>query len=102
MFKTAIPPSDAPVTIYFEGRPLSVPRGTSVAAAVLQNGHSHTRVTAKKHDKRGPYCLMGVCYECLMEIDGVPNQQSCLIPVREGMQVKRQIGAPVLAPKEPQ
>lgn len=56
--------------------------------------------TARKHDGRGPYCHMGVCYECLMEIDGVPNQQSCLIPVREGMSVKRQSGAPSFRTEE--
>jgi NADH dehydrogenase/NADH:ubiquinone oxidoreductase subunit G len=37
--------------------------------------------------------MMGVCFECLVEIDGVPARQSCLVPVREGMSIKRQIGA---------
>ena len=37
---------------------------------------------------------MGVCFECLVEIDGVPNQQACLVPVSEGMSVRRQEGAP--------
>ena len=36
--------------------------------------------------------MMGVCFECLVEIDGVPNRQSCLIPVREGMTVRSQEG----------
>ena len=43
---------------------------------------------------------MGVCFECLMEIDGVPNTQACLTTVREGMRVKRQQGAPSFKPKE--
>ena len=38
-----------------------------------------------------PYCLMGVCFECLMEIDGEPDVQSCLVTVREGMVVRRQL-----------
>ncbi len=37
--------------------------------------------------------MMGVCFECLMEIDGVGNRQACLTPVAEGMQVRRQRGA---------
>jgi NADH dehydrogenase/NADH:ubiquinone oxidoreductase subunit G len=37
--------------------------------------------------------MMGVCFECLVEIDGVPARQSCLIPVHEGMVVARQLGA---------
>jgi predicted molibdopterin-dependent oxidoreductase YjgC len=36
---------------------------------------------------------MGVCFDCLMEIDGVPNQQACMIRVRDGMKVRRQHGA---------
>ncbi|WP_419525505.1 2Fe-2S iron-sulfur cluster-binding protein [Bilophila wadsworthia] len=34
---------------------------------------------------------MGVCFECLMEIDGEPDVQSCLVTVREGMVVRRQL-----------
>jgi predicted molibdopterin-dependent oxidoreductase YjgC len=37
--------------------------------------------------------MMGVCFECLVEIDGVPNRQGCMTPVREGMQVRRMNGA---------
>jgi len=40
---------------------------------------------------------MGVCFECLIEIDGMPNRQACLTPVREGMVVRRQQGASALA-----
>ena len=79
---------------------IQVEEGTTVAAAVLDRAGGETRTTARKHDGRGPYCHMGVCYECLMEIDGVPNQQSCLIPVREGMSVKRQSGAPSFRTEE--
>ena len=37
--------------------------------------------------------MMGVCFDCLMEIDGVPNQQACMVPVAEGMAIRRQDGA---------
>ena len=91
MFKSVFPPQRALVTITFEGEAIQVEEGTTVAAAVLDRAGGETR---------GPYCHMGVCYECLMEIDGVPNQQSCLIPVREGMSVKRQSGAPSFRTEE--
>ena len=100
MFKSVFPPPRALVTITFEGEAIQVEEGTTVAAAVLDRAGGETRTTARKHDGRGPYCHMGVCYECLMEIDGVPNQQSCLIPVREGMSVKRQSGAPSFRTEE--
>jgi len=81
------------VTITFEGKPLMVPAGISVAAALLAGGAHDFRSSVVGHVPRAPYCMMGVCFECLVEIDGVPARQSCLIPVKDGMQVRRQIGA---------
>jgi predicted molibdopterin-dependent oxidoreductase YjgC len=42
---------------------------------------------------RAPYCMMGACFDCLVEIDGIPNQQACQTLVREGMRVNLQKGA---------
>ena len=81
------------VTITFEGKPLMVPAGISVAAALLAGGVHDFRSSMVGHVPRAPYCMMGVCFECLVEVDGVPARQSCLIPVKDGMRVKRQIGA---------
>ena len=102
MFKTVFSSPCKQVTIYLEGMPLPVPEGSTVAAAVLHAGMADARTTAIKHEQRGPFCLMGVCHECLMEIDGIPNQQACLVPVREGMRVKRQDGPPSFRPVEHQ
>lgn len=82
------------VRINVDGEDMLVPAGISVAAAVL--GHKHEKRAfhnAKDGSPRAPYCLMGVCFECMMEIDGTENVQSCLVPVREGMVVKRQYKA---------
>jgi NADH dehydrogenase/NADH:ubiquinone oxidoreductase subunit G len=40
--------------------------------------------------------MMGVCFDCLVEIDGVPNQQACLTAVREGMVIRWQDGKAAL------
>lgn len=80
------------VMITVDGSDLEVPSGISVAAAVL--GHRHpgeTYTNPVDGSPRAPYCLMGVCFECMMEIDGEDNIQSCLIEVREGMVVNRQL-----------
>jgi hypothetical protein len=37
--------------------------------------------------------MMGICFDCLAEIDGVPNRQSCMVTVRPGMRIRRQRGA---------
>ena len=81
------------VTLSFNGEPLSVPAGISVAAALLLSGIERFRATPVSESPRAPYCMMGVCFECLVTIDGVPNRQSCLIDVAEGMQVRSQEGA---------
>ena len=81
------------VTIDFEGSPLEVRAGETVSAAILAAGTDYTRTSAICGVHRAPYCQMGICFECLMEIDGVPNRQACMIEVREGMKVSRQYGA---------
>jgi D-hydroxyproline dehydrogenase subunit gamma len=89
-------PDGAPATIAVavEGRIVQVPEGASAAAAMLLAGLASIRDTAVGGGGRGPYCLMGVCFDCLAEIDGVPNRQSCMVAVRSGMRIRRQRGAP--------
>ena len=75
-----------------EGRMVAVPAGASAAAAVLAAGFDSIRESVGG-SARAPYCMMGICFDCLAEIDGVANRQSCLVEVQEGMRVRRQIGA---------
>ena len=70
-----------PVTITVDGESICVSSSDTVAAALLTVGG----------EPRAPYCLMGVCHDCLVEIDGRLNQQACLTPVRSGMMVRRHI-----------
>ena len=85
-------PGRATVTIVVEGREIAVPEGVSVAAAVLLAGFAAIRETSVSGTPRGPYCLMGVCFDCLAEIDGVANRQSCMVTVVPGMIIRRQRG----------
>lgn len=85
------------VNITFEGEPLEVPATETVIAAVMAAGAGYNRISPISGAHRAPYCHMGVCHECLMEIDGIPNQQACKIQVREGMVVNRQYGTKELA-----
>lgn len=80
------------VTVVINGRSVAVPQGETVAAAVLAENIGYTRTTPVKQQPRAPFCMMGVCFDCLMVIDGVPNQQACLVQVREGMRIERQRG----------
>lgn len=80
------------VTIEFDGEAVSVPAAVSVAAAMLYLDAAPTRQTPVSGSPRAPFCMMGVCFDCLMEVDGNPNQRACQVEVAAGMRVKRQIG----------
>ena len=82
-----------PVCIFFEGRTLTASSGDSVAAALLAAGQIEFRSTPVSGAARGPFCMMGTCFECLLEIDGQANRQGCLTEVREGMSIRRMRGA---------
>jgi len=83
----------AQVRIVFEGPPLLAYPGDTLAAALLAGNHWRFRTTPVSGTPRGPFCMMGVCFDCLVEIDGAANCQACMIEVRDGMRVKRQLGA---------
>jgi D-hydroxyproline dehydrogenase subunit gamma len=93
MFKTLPDAGAATVTVTINGTPFLAPHGCTAAAAVLLAGEMPTRATPVTGAPRAPYCMMGVCFECLMEIDGAANQQACLVPIAEGMRINRQLGA---------
>jgi sarcosine oxidase subunit alpha len=59
---------------------------------MLAAGLSRCRTTPVSGAPRAPYCMMGVCFDCLVTIDGVGNRQGCLVRVRDGMQVEIQLG----------
>jgi hypothetical protein len=82
----------ATVTVVVEGREIDVPEGASAAAAALLAGVVAIRETPVGGAPRGPYCLMGICFDCLAEIDGIANRQSCMVTVATGMIIRRQHG----------
>ncbi|WP_345816653.1 (2Fe-2S)-binding protein (plasmid) [Paraburkholderia sp. PREW-6R] len=81
------------VAISIEGRLVHTREGGTVALALLEAGVNHTRTTPVSGAPRAPYCLMGACFECLVEVDGQPNVQACMVEVRDGMRVSIQRGA---------
>jgi predicted molibdopterin-dependent oxidoreductase YjgC len=73
------------VTVTFAGRPLQARAGQSVAAALTAAGVRAWRTTRRQERPRGLFCGIGVCFDCLLTIDGRPAQRACLVPVRDGM-----------------
>ena len=78
------------ISITVEGRSLEVLEGEILAAALWANGFISLGHNPSDGSHRGMYCGIGHCYECRVTVDGVEDVRSCLIPVREGMQVSLQ------------
>lgn len=80
---------DAPcVQVNFDGMSFDLPEGANLAAALLAAGVDRLRYTPVSGAPRGPFCMMGACFDCLVKIDGVVRQ-ACMIEVAEGMEIKR-------------
>src|SRR3982751_5731688 len=79
------------VEIVLDGVPVEAFVGETVAAVLLAGGDIATRTTVGGAP-RGIFCGIGVCFDCLVVVDGVPNTRACMTAVRDGMQVARQDG----------
>lgn len=92
--RSLLDPQDTPpgVPFAFEGTTIIAIAGETVATALLASGVYATGTRPVSGQDRGPFCLIGVCFECLMEIDGLANQRACQTIVQENMSVRRQKG----------
>jgi predicted molibdopterin-dependent oxidoreductase YjgC len=81
------------VHVTVDGVAVAARERDSVAAALVAAGIADFRTTPVIGSRRGPWCMMGACFDCLVTIDGLPNQQGCMIRVRDGMRIERQRGA---------
>jgi len=82
------------VTFHFEGRSIEAYANETVAAALYANGLRIFSRSMKYHRPRGFFCAIGRCSACMMTIDDVPNVRTCMVNVKEGMNVSRQSGFP--------
>lgn len=81
-------PADQAVSFSFDGQSYSAARGENLAAALLAAGVTTTRTTPVSSEGRAPFCMMGACYECLVEIDG-ESVQACMTEVSDGLAVQK-------------
>ncbi|WP_244303569.1 (2Fe-2S)-binding protein [Roseibium sediminis] len=79
------------VAVSFDGQTHFLPKGTNLAAALLSAGITVFRNTPVSGAARAPYCMMGACFECLVEIDGVVRQ-ACMMEVSEGLDIQHPQG----------
>jgi predicted molibdopterin-dependent oxidoreductase YjgC len=75
------------VTITVDGVPLQAYLGETIAGALLANGQRAWRRT-ENGKPRGLFCGMGICFDCLVTVDGVSNVRACITPVSDGMVIE--------------
>jgi sarcosine oxidase subunit alpha len=76
------------ITIIVNGCKCPAYLGESVHAALFAAGYRVLRKTPKQHQARGLFCGMGVCYDCLVTINGMPNQRACMTLVQDRMEIR--------------
>jgi D-hydroxyproline dehydrogenase subunit gamma len=79
------------VTVTVDGRPVTAHLGETVATVLFAEGSGATRTTVSG-SPRGVFCGMGVCFDCFVVVDDVPNTRACMTWVRDGMRIARQAG----------
>jgi sarcosine oxidase subunit alpha len=92
MFRRLHEVDGKPCTVFIDGEAVTARDGDTVAAALLAAGADHVRLTPVSGAARAPYCMMGVCFDCLVTVDGIGNRQGCMIRVRDGMRIDTQAG----------
>ena len=76
----------------FEGQPMTGFEGDTVASALIAAGVKVFSTSVKLGRPRGFYCAIGNCASCDMVVNGVDNVRTCITPLEEGMDVRRQNG----------
>lgn len=76
------------IALTVDGVPVSARRGDTVAAVLFASGRLAVRVSAVSAAPRAPYCMMGVCFECLVTVDGQAGVQACMSAAAPGMDVR--------------
>jgi predicted molibdopterin-dependent oxidoreductase YjgC len=85
--------SPAEVKFFFNDQEVTGLTGQSVGAALLANGNRILRNTRFNEKGRGVFCGIGVCFDCLVVIDGITNQRACITEIKSGMRVQTQVGS---------
>jgi predicted molibdopterin-dependent oxidoreductase YjgC len=80
--------------IEVDGHSILAYAGETVAAALLANGFRILRYSDKRNHPRGIFCGIGVCYDCLVTVNGIPNQRACMTPVQPNLVITLQRGHP--------
>ncbi len=80
------------VEFSFDGEAITALPGQSIGAALIAAGHRSWRTTRINGAPRGIFCGIGICFDCLVTVNGRPNRRACLVPASSGDVVVTQEG----------
>lgn len=80
------------IQVTLDGKVITATEGQSVGALLLTQGQRATRTTRNNGKPRGMFCGIGICFDCLITINGVTNQRACLTVVEQSMAIETQHG----------
>jgi len=76
------------LTLLVNGQEITAYQGETVLAALIAAGIKTLKLNPVSAEPRGALCGMGVCFECTVTIDGIPNIRSCMTEARDGMEIQ--------------
>ncbi len=80
------------IHVDFQGERIPARAGESLAAALIAHGVTIFRTT-RQGAERSVFCGMGICQDCLVEVDGKPNLRACMTIVDRPLSVRREVHA---------
>jgi predicted molibdopterin-dependent oxidoreductase YjgC len=92
-----MPSPDPLLHLTFDGHEVTAHAGQTVGASLIDAGIRSWRTTRNHGEPRGIFCGIGICYDCLITVDGLANQRACLVRAANGMRLSSE-PAPLATP----
>lgn len=81
------------LTVTVDGERVTAVPGQTVAALLIGLGRRSWRTTRGGGRPRGIFCGIGVCFDCLVVVNGEPDVRACRRRVCDGDAIRVQHGA---------
>ena len=74
--------------VFVNGAEIEATESENVGTFLLKRRQQVLRKTRFEDNPRGRFCGIGVCFDCIVTIDGIANQRACITQLRDGMRIE--------------
>ena len=74
--------------VFVNGAEIEATESENVGTFLLKRRQQVLRKTRFEENPRGMFCGIGVCFDCIVTIDGIANQRACITQLRDGMRIE--------------